>query len=476
MSDRQADRGALAPLRMTPGEMRGLGYRAVDELVGHLAGLREAAVARPCGRAELERMFATPFPEGPGDPGEVLATVFAQARDTNTRTDHPRFFAYVPGPSNYVSALAEFVAAGLNVHACTWVLGPGAAVVERRVVGWLREVCGLPEGGGGLLLSGGTMASLVAVHAARVARPGPAQVVYVTAQTHAAIRRGLRFLGFAESRVRWVGLDADHRMDPRALARALERDRAAGRTPCCVIATAGTTSTGAVDPLEEIAGLCERAGSWLHVDGAYGAAAALAGAPELAGLDRADSIALDPHKWLFQPYESGCLLVRDERALPAAYALNAEYLRETRLGDGPVNLYDHGPELSRGFRALKLWMSLRVYGVAAFRDAIAHGIALARHAEAELSARPAWEVVTPARLGIVTFRPRRPGLPPAALDALTRAIAVRCHEAGFALVLTTELAGRPVLRLCAINPETTPGDVTATLAHLESLAQSHPAE
>ena len=248
-----------------------------------------------------------------------------------------------------------------------------------------------------------------------------------------------------------------------ALRRAVEEDRAAGLQPFCAVATAGTTSTGAVDPLRELHAACQELGLWLHVDGAYGAPAALTekGAVVLDGLDLADSLAIDPHKWLFQPYEIGCVLVREPGLLERAFSLEGAYLRDT-IG-GAVDFRNRGPELTRGARGLKLWLSVRTFGLDAFRAAIAHGIALAEHAEARLRARGGWEVVTPAQLGIVTFR--REGLGD---DAHTR-LSAATVEGGFAAPSTTVVGGRVVLRLCTINPRTTFEDVEATIERMERL-------
>lgn len=457
-------------LRLSPEEMRLLGHRAVEEVVGHLTTLRDRPVGRLPNRQDLEDRFAGPPPDERGDLADLLAEVVDLLDTGIGHTDHPRFLAYVPGPGNYVGAIADFLAAGHNVFAGQWVVGGGPAVVERVTVDWLRELCGLPATGGGLFVSGGTMASLVALHAARTARGGG--VVYLTGHAHRSIHRGLRFLGFADDQVREVPADERCRMDVAALRRQVDEDRRRHVRPLCVIATAGTTGTGAVDPLGELAGVCAREGLWLHVDGAYGAAAVLSerGADLLAGLDRADSIALDPHKWWYQPYEIGCVLVRDAATLRDAYGMTAEYLHETRLGDGQLNYYDFGPQLTRSFRALKMWMSVRAFGLAEFREAVEHGIALAEHADRTLAARARWEIVTPAQLAVVTFRPVSPALSAAELDTLVRRIAVGTLEDGYALVTTTEVAGRPVLRLCTTHPETTTDDIERTIDLLELLS------
>jgi aromatic-L-amino-acid/L-tryptophan decarboxylase len=275
-----------------------------------------------------------------------------------------------------------------------------------------------------------------------------------------SIARALRILGVPEVRVVTAG--AGCRLRPEAVRSAAEADRAAGLTPFCVVGNAGTTSSGAVDPLPELADLCADLGLWLHVDGAYGAPAVLteAGRALLAGLDRADSLVLDPHKWLFQPYEMGCALVREPGLLERTFALSAAVLRDTM---GPeVNFRDRSVQLSRGGRALKLWLSMRVFGLAAFRDAIARGIALAEHAEAVLRARPGWDVVTAAQLAIVTFRR-------AGDDALQTRIADTMVADGFAAPSTTEIDGRVVLRLCTINPRTSEQDIEATIDRMEAV-------
>jgi glutamate/tyrosine decarboxylase-like PLP-dependent enzyme len=260
-------------------------------------------------------------------------------------------------------------------------------------------------------------------------------------------------------------LDSDDafRLTTAAVRAAIAEDRRAGRTPFCVIATAGTTNTGAVDPLAELAALCRDEGLWFHVDGAYGAPASLtdAGRTLLAGLEQADSLCLDPHKWLFQPVEAGCLLVREPGALARTFAMSPEYLRD--VAGGEVNLRDRGPQLSRGSRAIKLWLTVKAFGFAALRDAVGRGIALAERAQATLEADGGWEIVTPAQLGIVTFRR-------AGDDALTARLADLAVEDGYAAPSSTVLRGRPALRLCTINPRTTDAEIDETVARLTALA------
>jgi aromatic-L-amino-acid decarboxylase len=434
-------------LSLPPDEMRRLGYRVVDRIVAHFENVGELPPIRVGDAGELRSALGGPPPEHPSDPDAALDALFDQVLPYIQHADHPRFFARIGSPSNFVSVLADAAASGFNVFAGSWTGGSGPATVELVVLDWLRSICGLPEGADGVLVSGGSVASLVALAAARERAPEDA-VVYVSSEGHASITRALRLLG-----LRYVVVPArdDHRLhadDVRAAMKGVG-------VPFCVVATAGTTSTGAADPLEELAEL----GLWLHVDGAYGAPAVLAGA--VSGLHHADSLVLDPHKWLFQPYEIGCVLMREPGLLEKTFSLSGVYLRDT-MGE-EVNFRDRSVQLTRTSRALKLWLSLRVFGLAAFREAIAHGIALAEHAESVLRARPGWEVVSPAQLAIVCFR--REG-------ADQTRLAAAMVEDGFAAPSTTEVGGRVALRLCTINPRTTVEDIERTIERMEALSGS----
>jgi glutamate/tyrosine decarboxylase-like PLP-dependent enzyme len=451
------------PLSLPPEEMRRLGYELVDRLVAHAEGLGETPPIRVAEPDALMAAIGGPPPDGPGDAARELATLFEQVLPWGQRADHTRFFARIGSPSTYVGALADAAAAGVNAFTGSWTGGSGASAVELTVLEWLRSWCGMPEGTSGVLTSGGSIASLVGFAAARQAKLGGPRgtgVAYVSDQTHASLPRAIALMG---ERTHVLASDAGGRLSAEALRHAVAQDRAAGLHPFCAVATAGTTSTGAVDPLRELHAACGELDLWLHVDGAYGAPAVLTetGAAALDGLGLADSLAIDPHKWLFQPYESGCALVRDPALLEQVFALDGAYLRDT--DGGAVNFRDRGPELTRGARGLKLWLSVRTFGLDAFRDAIAHGIALAEHAEAQLRARGGWEVVTPARLGIVTFR--RDGLGDAAHTRLSAATV----EDGYAAPSTTIAGGRVVLRLCTINPRTTFAEIDETIARMERL-------
>jgi aromatic-L-amino-acid/L-tryptophan decarboxylase len=441
-------------LTLPPDELRALGHRVVDVLVDQWTAGRERPPVTTRAPAELAALGGPP-PDGPGDPAAALERLVAEVLPAMQHGDHPRYFARVPSPANPVAVLGDWLASATNAIATSWAGGSGPAAVELVVLDWLRGWLGLPEGTEGVLVSGGSVASLTCLAAALDGVDRPRAVLYASDQAHASVLRAARLLGVGHVRV--LGSDDALRLRAADVAAAVEADRAAGLQPWCVVGTAGTTSTGAVDPLAGLADL----GLWLHVDAAYGGPAALTarGRALLGGLERADSAVVDPHKWLFQPYEIGCALVRRPGALGRAFAMLPEYLRETQAGAGEVDFRDRGPQLTRGARALKLWLTLHAFGLDAVRAAVDRGIDLAERAEAR-AREHGFGVVTPAQLGIVTFAPRRPD--PAVLVA-------RATADGACAPSTTILHGRTVVRLCTINPRTTDEELDASVAALAAL-------
>jgi glutamate/tyrosine decarboxylase-like PLP-dependent enzyme len=293
-------------------------------------------------------------------------------------------------------------------------------------------------------------------------------VIYSSSQAHSSNWKNIRILGFRPEQIRLIPVDERLRLDVAALSSAVGEDRRNGKRPFCVIATAGTTNTGTVDPLDAIADLCEQQDLWLHVDGAYGAAAILTerGRRLLAGMERAHSLVLDPHKWLFQPFDIGCCLVRDVRWLEQTFSEHPEYLQDTRDKldmSREVNFCDRGVQLTRAFRALKLWMSIKVYGLDRFRAAIDHGMSNAERAQGLLEEHEAFEIVTPADLGVVTFRYRPADGRERDLDEITRSLFDRIVADGHAMLTTTVINGQTVLRLCTINPRTSEHDIRSTI-------------
>lgn len=457
-------------LELTAAEMREMGARVIDLLAAYTQNLPSQPALKTGSRDELNRLLWEDIPQQPSDPADVVARVERQILPWIAHCAHPRFFAFVPGPSNFVGAMADTLANGYNVINECWLESSGPTVVELVTLDWIRKLAGMPDTASGLFTSGGSLANLTALVAARDAMlpvsDRPRAVVYFSNQTHSSVAKGLRILGFTPNQFRVLDADDGFRLRPADAVEAIRADKAAGRVPFCIVANAGTTNTGAVDPLEELARLRDRERMWLHVDGAYGAGALFCerGQQALVGLGQADSFSVDPHKWLFQPFDCGCVLVRDRQRLKDAFHAQPEYLRDAHHSDEEPNLWDYGPELTRPFRALKLWMSLQVFGAKAFAEAVERGFQLAEYAEQELRKREGWEIVTPAQMAITTFRFQ-------GSDDLNQQIAARMKADGFALVLSTTLRGRTVLRLCTINPRTTDEDIRHTVARLDEFAK-----
>jgi glutamate/tyrosine decarboxylase-like PLP-dependent enzyme len=391
---------------------------------------------------------------------------------------HPRFFAFVPGPSNFVSVLADTIAAGHNIFAGSWLEASGPEAVELVTIEWLCQLTGFPSTAGGIFLSGGSVANLTALATAREVRLSGEQklqgVVYLSDQTHSSIERALKLLGLSANQIRKIRSDENFRLCLNGLRSAILADRREGRLPFCVVANAGTTNTGAIDPLSELAKICREEDLWLHVDGAYGAAALFSQSHHhlLLGIREADSLTIDPHKWLFQPYDCGCLLLRERALLKQVFHLNPEYLEDAEPSEHEINLWDYGPELTRPFRALKLWMSLQVFGADAFSAAVERGIELAMIAERRLREIKGWELITPAQLGIITFRHAPAGYTKSELNTWNRELGRRISSLGHSLVLSTSIRGDRVLRLCTINPRTRKEDIFSALDALFDCARN----
>ncbi len=459
-------------LTLPPEQMREMGYRVVDLLVNHLSSLPDQRVGAKENPAELLARFSRPAPEDGTAFEELLGEIEAHVLANTMHVNHPRFFAYVPGPGNFVSAMADAIMSAYNVFAGTWVCGSGPAAMELETIGWLRTWCGMPDTAGGLFVSGGTMANLTALAVARHVKLGdhdPNAVVYCSDQAHSSCEKTLRVLGFSRWQIRALPCDREFRLPIGALTRAIDEDTANGTRPFCIIASAGTTNTGAIDPLPELAKLARERDLWLHIDGAYGAAAAICdrGRSLLDGLGEADSVSLDPHKWLFQPFETGCVLVKRASDLPDTFQILPEYLEDTHAISAEINFTDCGLQLTRSFRALKLWLSIRYFGLASFRAAVERGFELAELTEAQIRKMPDWEIVTPAQMGIVCFRY-------SGADARFHLELVQdILSDGFALVTSTVLRGETTLRMCTINPRTSESDILLTLRRLDQLAAEH---
>ena len=446
--------------------MRALGYRTVDALVDWLTD----DALPPLRRATPEEMQARLGGPAPaeGEPFEqVLDGLFRDVLPYTSRGAHPGFFAYVPFSGTWPGALGDFVASAANVYAGSWQEAAGPTQLELEVLGWFKEWVGYPADAGGTLVSGGSAANLTALACAREALVGSMRddlVVYASDQAHSSIARAARMLGFRPDQMRVLPVGEDLRLEPTTLAAAMAADEAAGRRPFLAVANGGATSTGAVDPVAELAALCRERNVWLHCDAAYGGFAVLTerGRSALGELALADSIALDPHKWLYQPYECGCVLVRDPHALRRAFEITSDYLRDSEVDEGIVNFADQGFQLTRTSRAFKLWLSLRTFGVDAFRAAIDRSLDLAELPHARSRRASGSSSSRRRALGVVCFR--RSDLGDEATDGLVGAL----EDSGLGLVSSTRVHGRPALRLCILGHATRAEHVERVLRFLET--------
>jgi glutamate/tyrosine decarboxylase-like PLP-dependent enzyme len=431
----------------------------------------------------MEALLREPPPESGSDFVQVLAEFETRVTPYAMRTNHPRFLAFIPGAPSDLAVLGDLLCAGTNFFCGVWLEASGPAQVEIVVLDWFKKFLGCPPEACGILTSGGSEANLIALVVARdqftVEQRGQG-VLYVTEQRHWSIDRAARIIGLLPDQLRPVPADEQFRLQPAALARAVAADRAAGRLPWVVVANAGATNSGVVDPLDALADFCQAERLWLHVDAAYGWPAVLtpAGQAALAGIGRADSITLDPHKWFAQTFEAGGVLVRDGALLGRTFAHLPDYMQDVAPADDEISFADHGLALTRRFRALKIWLSVKVLGVRWFRDLVAHCCRLADLAQALLERAPDFEVLSPRQLSIVCFRWRPPGFTvrddqdEQYLDRLNRELLDRLRATGRAFLSSTRLHGRLALRLCFVNWRTTAADVEETLQLVREIGAS----
>ena len=411
-----------------------------------------------------------PPPDGPGDLGDLLAR-FGDAASRAIETAGPRYFAYFPAGGLYSSALAEFLSQAVNRYTGIAAPAPAFAAIEHSVIRWLCDLFDLPAGAGGLFTSGASIATLAALHAAREERlggPDPRGTVYVTAQAHYCVAKAARIAGLTADQVRIVPVDADLRLDVTAAAEMIASDRAAGRRPFLLVGTAGTTSTGTVDPLVAIGDLARREGMWCHVDGAYGGAFQLTGRGRevLTGITGADSIALDPHKSMFLPFGTGVLLVRDQARLRDAHAATGDFLQDFDRDTWP-DAADLGPELTRGYRGLRLWLPLHLHGVDAFRRELDEKLDLTGHVHEALSADPNLEVPLIPDLTVSVFRSPHG-------DAATEELLSRINGTRRAYLSSTRVDGRHTIRLCVLSFRTHKSHVDEVLEIIRTAALTPP--
>lgn len=466
-------------LDLSPEAFRELGYRAVDILAEQLATLRKAPVRQPITDSLRQELMNQPLPERGRDPSELLDTVANTILTHPMGNASPRFFGWVNSPPAPLAILGELLAAGLDAsvaggdHAATYV--------EHAVLNWLKALMTFPAESAGILTSGGSVANLTGLAVMRYVKAKgqiraegfyndtAPMVIYTSTQGHSCIDKAAELLGFGHNYLRKIPVDADYRMNLDALQTQIAADRAAGLRPVCVAASAGTVNTGAIDPLSEIADMCWMEDLWFHVDGAYGGLGILAEQTQglYNGIERADSLAVDPHKWLYIPVECGCALVRDAQAMRNTFSVVPPYLRDDKALPW---FSEFGIQQSRGFKALKVWLTLQQIGADGYRDLITNDIEMAHILQNKIKARSDFELVAAGPLSVTCFRYRPSGV--SDVEALNRQLLGTVQNEGKAFLTSTELNGQFVLRACIVNFRTKEADLDVLLDVIAEAGQS----
>lgn len=467
-----------AGLDLTPQARERLGRAALDWALHYFEEQSKLPVYPTVSARELTARLSGTLPNDPQDLSGVMAD-FEEVARYGRHNGHPRMFGYVQSSGSFAGVIGDLLASAINQNVTSWRSAPAATTIEHQVIGWLKMMVGFDPRGEGVLLSGGSFANFAGLATALrastnvdlnqrgvAALPGRARI-YTSEMTHMSMPKAASMLGVGKDAIVRIPVDANLRMKADALRRQIQSDRTAGFHPVCAVATAGDVNTGAIDPLEAIADVCAESRLWLHVDGSYGALAAqsahVGGA--MSALSRADSLSLDPHKWLYAPLDAGCLLVRDAGALRRAFSEAAGYIDVVADRDmSDFAYWDHSPELSRRFRALKIWFVLKIHGVRAIQAAIDGNIAVAQHLAAAIDASSDFERVAPAPLSIVCFRYRNGD------DAVNKALMVEAQRDGESYVSNAIINGRFALRACIVNFRTQPADADRLLASIRRVA------
>lgn len=466
-----------SPLDLDLKTMQRLGHEVTDLIAEHLSGIRDEPVIASAPRSALNTALMHPAPHAPESFDSIVDTLRTHVFPFHAREPHPGFMAYVPSCPTFPSLLGDWIATGFNFYAGVWPVAAGPNQIEMVVLEWIRAWVGMPEGSSGLLTSGGSAANLTAMVAARhrATERGAdvsALTIYTSAQAHSSVLRAAWVAGLKRENVRIVGIDDMYRMRVEHLARMVAEDRASGMTPCMIVANAGTTNTGSVDPLHELADFSEREQLWLHIDAAYGGFAVLTdeGKRLLSGMERADSVTLDPHKWLFVAFECGCLMVRDPSELTQAFRIWPEYLKDVEPAEEEVTFADRGVQLTRYSRAMKIWMSVKYFGTGAIAAEIQSAMERARLLGSLVEKSADFEILCPPQFGIVCFRAHPAGMSDDELDSLNERINARVVSGGRFLISSTRLNGRFSLRMCTLGFRTTDDDVHALFLEIVAAA------
>jgi aromatic-L-amino-acid decarboxylase len=470
-----------SPLEMTPDAFREAGHRLVDEIAGFLEKLAARPVTRDERPSALRQLLPAAIPEQGLPPARLLAEAAPLLFDHSCFNGHPRFLGYITSSAAPIGALADMLAASVNPNVGGWQLSPIASEIEGQTIRWIAEMLGMPGTSEGLLVSGGNMANFVCFLAARRAKGGeavresglagggPRLLVYASSETHTWIQKAADLFGHGTGCIRWIPVGEDLTIDTDALSRAIEEDRARGDRPFLLVGNAGTVSTGAVDAFPRLAAIAREHDLWLHADGAYGAPAVVSeeAPPALCGIAQADSVAVDPHKWLYAPLEAGCALVRHPGALRDAFSYSPPYYRFDGEEEDPrTNFFELGLQNSRGFRALKVWLGFRQAGLDGYRRMIGDDIRLARELHRLVGEQARLEAWTQA-LSITTFRYVPAGLRPgtvaaeAYLNELNEQLLHRLKTSGEVFLSNAVVRGTFLLRTCVVNFRTTRGNMAA---------------
>ncbi len=446
----------LASLELTPEEMQAMGEETLARIVSHLGSLGSQPACGDVNAEELCRSMREGPPEEGGALSPLLEQLFDQYIPRSFTTPSPGYLAFIPGGGLYPAALADFISAATNRYTGVWMAAPALVQLETNVLDWLRQWMGFPATARGLLTTGGSMANFNAILCARERYLGPeirSGMIYASTQVHHSVVKAARQAGILVDRVRTIRVDSDYRMRVDVLAQAIEEDRQLGLYPFLVVSTAGSTNTGAVDPLNEIADLCKKEDLWHHVDGAYGAFFNMCEElrPLLPGIDRADSLTLDPHKGLFMPYGIGALLVRSGGYLRAAHAMSAGYLPNAPDADQFYDPSQYGPDLSRGFPGLRVWLSLKLYGAARFRAALAEKRALALDAAARIGSLPGVVMDAPPQLSLFAFHLTAPDASVEEENYMTRSMLARVTSRGRVMITGCTVGDRYLARVCVLS-------------------------
>lgn len=465
-SEHDGKEGGRRGLDPDADEMRRLLHRATDLLIQDRTALSDRRVGVRASARELAALVDEPLPRRGRGADDTLDVFFERVTSNTTRVDHPRFHAYIPCAGSFHGMLGQLLAAGTNPFVGSWLGGAATAALELVVLRWIAEAIGCPSLDAGILTSGGSLANLTALATART-HHGPsvreAGTLYFSEQGHLSGSKAAELLGFPVDRLRTVPVDRRFRMRPDVLERQLDADLDAGLEPFFVCANGGTTNTGAIDPLEELASICHRRRLWYHVDAAYGGFAALSpeGRRRLRGMERADSLTLDPHKWLSTPIGVGCFLTRHRESFEGAFHTGGDYLQDVPRDE--VNFFDRGPELTRPGRVLSVWTLMRSVGIERLTREVEHDLALAQLAERLLDADDRFEIVVPAQLSVVAFRHALGSLDESERARRDRALMDLTLDEGEIMLSTTELQGRLALRLVVLNHRTTEAELRRTV-------------